>query len=174
VWLLGGVATTRGEPSDPSAELQIAGVGPLVSLTLAGAFWLIAAGLGAVGIPAVAVDVFTWLAVINLVLAIFNLMPAAPLRDALDLHAVVSRHDRMRHLVRKQRHEEHDPRAETGGQVLDGLQAGEQRREPAGCQTERDQREDEQDAPVDVDCDARNATESDMCSHGTPLVVGDA
>lgn len=36
LWLFGGVARMESEASDPAAELQIAGVGPLVSLVLSG------------------------------------------------------------------------------------------------------------------------------------------
>jgi Zn-dependent protease/CBS domain-containing protein len=79
LWLFGGVARLQGEARSPGAELRIAGVGPLVSLVLAGAFWLLALGLNAIGLPGLVVDVFVWLAVINLVLAVFNLIPAAPL-----------------------------------------------------------------------------------------------
>ncbi|MFD0375428.1 site-2 protease family protein [Streptomyces sp. NPDC127112] len=79
LWLLGGVARLRTEASTPAAELRIAGVGPLVSLGLGAAFALAAwlaestAGRGLVS------EALVWLAVINLLLAVFNSVPAAPL-----------------------------------------------------------------------------------------------
>jgi Zn-dependent protease/predicted transcriptional regulator len=89
LWLFGGVARLQGEPASPRADLQIAGVGPLVSLILAGVFWLVALALSAAGTPGIVVDVFVWLAVINLALAIFNLVPAAPLDGGRILRAIL-------------------------------------------------------------------------------------
>jgi Zn-dependent protease len=79
LWLLGGVAQLEDEPVSPRDELRVAIVGPAVSLALAVGFGLAAAALSVVGAPAVAVAVIAWLAVGNLALAIFNLLPAAPL-----------------------------------------------------------------------------------------------
>jgi Zn-dependent protease/CBS domain-containing protein len=79
LWLFGGVAKLNGEPADPGADLRIAGVGPLVSVILAIVFAVVAAGLDALGLPGLVVGVVVWLAVINAVLAVFNLVPAAPL-----------------------------------------------------------------------------------------------
>jgi Zn-dependent protease/CBS domain-containing protein len=79
LWLFGGVAKLNGEPPDPGADLRIAGVGPLVSVALAVAFAVVAMGLDAAGLPGLVVGVVVWLAVINAVLALFNLVPAAPL-----------------------------------------------------------------------------------------------
>lgn len=79
LFLFGGVAELESEPSDPVTELRVAIVGPLASLCLAGLFWssaLIARILG-LG-PSVAV-VLSYLALINLILALFNLAPALPL-----------------------------------------------------------------------------------------------
>ncbi|MFI8500067.1 site-2 protease family protein [Streptomyces sp. NPDC085524] len=79
LWLLGGVARLRTEASTPAAELRIAGVGPLVSLGLSALLALVAwlvdstAGRGLVS------EALVWLAVINLLLALFNSVPAAPL-----------------------------------------------------------------------------------------------
>lgn len=79
LWLLGGVARLRTEASTPVAELRIAGVGPLVSLGLGALFalgaWLVdsTAGRGLLS------EALVWLAVINLLLALFNSVPAAPL-----------------------------------------------------------------------------------------------
>lgn len=79
LWLFGGVARLRGEPGDPGAEIRVAGVGPLVSVGLGAAFGAVAVLLGGLGAPGITVGVFAWLAVINVVLAVFNLVPAAPL-----------------------------------------------------------------------------------------------
>ncbi|HEV2766313.1 MAG TPA: site-2 protease family protein [Acidimicrobiales bacterium] len=79
LWLFGGVARLRGEPGDPGAEIRVAGVGPLVSVVLGAAFGAIAVMLERLGAPGITVGVFGWLAVINVVLAMFNLVPAAPL-----------------------------------------------------------------------------------------------
>jgi len=76
LFIFGGVAEMEKDPPDGATEFKIAVVGPLASLALAGFFWLASrlAFLGAAG-QAVA----GYLALINLVLAVFNLVPAFPL-----------------------------------------------------------------------------------------------
>ncbi|MFJ6569004.1 site-2 protease family protein [Streptomyces sp. NPDC091292] len=79
LWLLGGVTRMTTEASAPAAEVRIAGVGPLVSLVLGGVFalltWLTVTVTG-IGLPA---EALAWLAGINVLLAVFNSVPAAPL-----------------------------------------------------------------------------------------------
>jgi Zn-dependent protease len=79
LWLLGGVAQLRSEAPSARAELQIAAVGPATSLALAAAFGIAALGADIFMLPALVVAVLAWLALINGVLAVFNLLPAAPL-----------------------------------------------------------------------------------------------
>jgi Zn-dependent protease len=79
LWLLGGVAQLEDEPASPGDELRVAIVGPAVSLALAGAFGVAAAALSVVGAPALLVVVAAWLALGNVALGVFNLLPAAPL-----------------------------------------------------------------------------------------------
>jgi CBS domain-containing protein len=57
----------------------VAVVGPAVSLALAVAFGLAAAALSVVGGPVLVVAVAAWLALANVLLGLFNLLPAAPL-----------------------------------------------------------------------------------------------
>ena len=76
LWLFGGVAHFKGMFPSAGAELRIAVAGPLVSLVLGGLFVAVALvdGLGS------AVDgVAAWLGYINLILLVFNLLPALPL-----------------------------------------------------------------------------------------------
>ena len=79
LWLFGGVAQMEGEMSDPRTELMVAVVGPLVSLLIAGVGALGAWGLDAAGASPIVVAALAWLAAVNGLLGVFNLLPAFPL-----------------------------------------------------------------------------------------------
>ncbi|GHE13554.1 site-2 protease family protein [Streptomyces alanosinicus] len=79
LWMLGGAARLRGEAPSPAAELRIAGVGPLTSLLAGAVFAGVAAGLHALHASGLVVEAIVWLAAINVLLAVFNALPAAPL-----------------------------------------------------------------------------------------------
>lgn len=89
LWLFGGVARLGGEPSTPGADLRVAGVGPLVSLLLGAAFGGVTYVALLVGADALIVGALAWLALINVVLAVFNLVPAAPLDGGRILRALL-------------------------------------------------------------------------------------
>lgn len=91
LWLFGGVALLRGDPATPGADLRIAGVGPLVSAVLGAVFFGLGGLAAAVGAGALVVGTLNWLALINVVLAVFNLVPAAPLDGGRILRAAVWR-----------------------------------------------------------------------------------
>jgi Zn-dependent protease len=79
LWLLGGVAQLEDEPTSPTDELRVAIVGPAISAALGVGFGLAAAVLSVAGAPGLFVAVAAWLALGNGALALFNLLPAAPL-----------------------------------------------------------------------------------------------
>jgi Zn-dependent protease/CBS domain-containing protein len=89
LWLLGGVARLSGEAPDPRAELRIAGVGPFTSLVLGVVFAVVAVVMRLGGLHGLAVGSMAWLAGINLLLAVFNVIPAAPLDGGRLLRAVI-------------------------------------------------------------------------------------
>jgi Zn-dependent protease len=91
LWLLGGVARFEGEPDTPGAELRIAGSGPLVSLLLGLALGAVAAVLLVSGLNGLGTGCVAWLAAINVVLAVFNVIPAAPLDGGRLVHALMWR-----------------------------------------------------------------------------------
>lgn len=91
LFLFGGVAEMETEPSDPNVELQVAIVGPIASLALAGLFWSSAVAASVIGFGPIVTTVLGYLATINLVLAIFNMIPAFPLDGGRVFRAVLWR-----------------------------------------------------------------------------------
>lgn len=89
LWLFGGVARLRGEAATPGAELRIAGVGPLVSLVIGAVFTGFGAVLNLIGVRGLLSAAFIWLGLVNVVLAVFNVLPAAPLDGGRLLRAVL-------------------------------------------------------------------------------------
>ena len=89
LWVFGGMARLRGEALTPGAELRIAGIGPLVSLLIGVGFGAVAAMLASAGHTGLVVGTFAWLAGINIVLAVFNVLPAAPLDGGRLLRAAL-------------------------------------------------------------------------------------
>jgi Zn-dependent protease len=95
---MGGITRIEGDAESPRVEFSIAGVGPLVSAAVGGVLWIVRELVVAGGGGRLAVSALGWLAVINVVLAVFNLLPASPLDGGRVLHAVVwgVGHDRWR------------------------------------------------------------------------------
>ena len=89
LWLLGGVAEFHDEPSSARADLLVAGVGPLTSIALGGVFGGATVLGRAVGLPVAMTAVLAWLAVINVLLGVFNLLPGAPLDGGRVLRAAI-------------------------------------------------------------------------------------
>lgn len=89
LWLFGGVTTMEGEATSPGGAWRVAVVGPLVSLGAAAGFGALAVVLDRLSAPALLGGMAAWLAVINLVLALFNLIPAAPLDGGRILQALL-------------------------------------------------------------------------------------
>lgn len=91
LWLLGGAAQLRDEARSPGADLRIAVVGPVASVVLAVVFGTLAWTASRAGASGLVVAVLGYLALLNLVLALFNLLPAAPLDGGRVLRAVLWR-----------------------------------------------------------------------------------
>jgi Zn-dependent protease len=98
LWLLGGISTIERVPDSAPDELAIALAGPGTSIALG--LGLLATGTVAslIGIPELIVAAVVWLGAINLLLAVFNLVPAAPLDGGRVLLALLWRRsgDRLR------------------------------------------------------------------------------
>jgi len=88
LFVFGGVSQITKEATSPRAELLIAIVGPLTSLALAGIFYglyLLLAGTQQI----LAASSMQWLALINVILAVFNLIPGFPLDGGRIFRALV-------------------------------------------------------------------------------------
>ena len=79
LWLFGGMAQIRGDWASPRTEIAVAAIGPAITLVIALVFGGIAVGLVAAGAPSLVVVVPEWLATVNAMLLVFNLIPAFPL-----------------------------------------------------------------------------------------------
>jgi Zn-dependent protease/CBS domain-containing protein len=89
LWLLGGVASFAEFPEDWRHELVIAIAGPVVSILLGVGSYLAFITLPSSAAPAR--FVFGYLAVLNIVLAVFNLLPAFPMDGGRVLRALLAR-----------------------------------------------------------------------------------
>lgn len=79
LFIFGGVAKLTKEPDDPITELKIAVAGPAASIVLAAIFWVLMQITNAFSIYPVLSAIFEYLAMINMVLVIFNMIPGFPL-----------------------------------------------------------------------------------------------
>jgi Zn-dependent protease/CBS domain-containing protein len=86
LFLLGGVSSLREEPRSPGGEAFMAAVGPLSSLAIGGlclaAAWLLR-------LPGPAAAIVVYLGWVNLLLALFNLLPGFPLDGGRVLRALL-------------------------------------------------------------------------------------
>jgi Zn-dependent protease len=89
LWMLGGMARLHREPRTASDDFRIAAAGPAVSALLGGGFIVVAVVLAAAGWSGLPVVAIGWLAAVNLMLATFNLLPAASLDGGRILRAAV-------------------------------------------------------------------------------------
>jgi len=89
VWMLGGLTELDGEPPSPRADALIAAAGPATSLAIGAVMALVATLPDATGSVAVVVAGIKWLAEINVILAVFNLIPGAPLDGGRLLRALL-------------------------------------------------------------------------------------
>ncbi|UQX10355.1 site-2 protease family protein [Candidatus Mycobacterium methanotrophicum] len=87
LWIFGGVTRLGGEAKTPQTAFRIAVAGPATSLLLAALFAGTGVGLRALGVGHMILGVAWWLAGINALLGIFNLMPGAPLDGGQVLRA---------------------------------------------------------------------------------------
>lgn len=87
LFVFGGVSQMKEEPREARHELEIAIVGPLISLVLAAVFRVLAALVRGDAEPGALAVVLTYLAVVNLIVAIFNMLPAFPLDGGRVLRA---------------------------------------------------------------------------------------
>lgn len=79
LFIFGGVAQMEREPPTARAEFMMAIAGPLASLGLSLLFYICAALAVAAGAAAPISGVLAYLALINLIVAVFNMVPAFPL-----------------------------------------------------------------------------------------------
>jgi Zn-dependent protease/predicted transcriptional regulator len=87
LWLFGGVAEFKDRFASAGAEFRVALSGPLVSIGLGVVFVLLAIA----SLPSAVDGVAAWLGYINLILAVFNLLPASPLDGGRVLHSALWR-----------------------------------------------------------------------------------
>jgi Zn-dependent protease/CBS domain-containing protein len=89
LFMFGGVAEMEDEPPSAGKEFLMAIAGPVVSAVLAAGFGVLAWVTDTLGGPAAAVVALGYLASINLIVLVFNLIPAFPLDGGRVFRALV-------------------------------------------------------------------------------------
>ena len=89
LFLFGGVSELGDEPTTPATEFVMAIAGPLVSAVLAVGFWIVAELGYNGGWPHPVVIILGYLATINGLVLIFNLIPAFPLDGGRVLRSIL-------------------------------------------------------------------------------------
>jgi Zn-dependent protease len=87
LWLFGGVSRFSSETNSPGAQALITFVGPLTSLVLGAAFYLVSVAVG--GGSGIVPVTLSWLGYINITLGVFNLVPAFPLDGGRLLQSLI-------------------------------------------------------------------------------------
>jgi len=91
LWLFGGVSRFSSESSSPGAQAWITFVGPLTSLLLGVVFLIAGAVVGGGANSALLSASLAWLGYINILLGVFNLLPAFPLDGGRILQSLIWR-----------------------------------------------------------------------------------
>src|SRR2546430_242096 len=90
LWLFGGVSRFSSESSSPGAQAWITFVGPLTSLLLGVVFFLASVAIGGgAHHPGLLAATLSWLGFINILLGVFNLLPAFPLDGGRILQSLI-------------------------------------------------------------------------------------
>jgi Zn-dependent protease len=89
LFIFGGVAEMGGEPPTPRAEFMMAIAGPIASFVLAAGFYGLYLLAETIGAAQAMLGVIRYLAMVNMLLAVFNLIPAFPLDGGRMLRAAL-------------------------------------------------------------------------------------
>jgi Zn-dependent protease/CBS domain-containing protein len=87
LFLFGGVAELESEVPSAKVEFRVAVAGPAMSIVLGVFFWLLAGVSQAVMSSPALPSVLTYLATVNIVIAVFNMLPAFPMDGGRVLRA---------------------------------------------------------------------------------------
>jgi Zn-dependent protease/CBS domain-containing protein len=89
LFIFGGVSRLKDEPHSPEVELEMALAGPLTSFGLAAVFGGTALYFGKDTLGILGFEVLKYLAIINLILGLFNLLPGFPLDGGRVFRAIL-------------------------------------------------------------------------------------
>jgi len=89
LFIFGGVAEMNEEPQSAKAEFLMAIAGPAASVVIAVIFYLLYTSGNTFNWPIMATAVFGYLALINIILVIFNLLPGFPLDGGRVLRSIL-------------------------------------------------------------------------------------
>lgn len=87
LWIFGGMSNMEKIPEDPNSEIKMSFIGPLSSLVLGAIFF----GLIQLPLSNTLLFIFGYLAIINIFLGIFNLIPAFPMDGGRILRALLAK-----------------------------------------------------------------------------------